>query len=91
MNLSGLTTLPPQSADVLSELKKGPRTTLQLMRATGSLRPAAIVHLLRIAGYRIHTEIVKKPTRHKREAHVALYTLQHPRRKIRSAKGRVAA
>lgn len=91
MNHSGLTTLPPQSADVLTELKKGPRTTLQLMRSTGSLRPAAIVHLLRIAGYRIHTEIVRKPTRHKRDAHVALYTLQQSRRRIRSAKAKGVA
>jgi len=88
---TGVTSLTPQCADALTELKKGPRTTLQLMRSTGSLRPATLVHVLRIAGYRILTEIVKKPTRHKRDAHVALYTLQKPRRNIRSAKPRRVA
>ena len=88
---AGITSLPPQCADVLRELKSGPCTTLQLMRRTGSLRPAALVHVLRIAGYRVHTEIVRKPTRHKREAHVAKYTLLTARRKIRGAKARVAA
>jgi len=90
-NTTGLTSLTPQCADVLTQLKKGPRTTLQLMRATGSIRVGALIHVLRLAGYRIHTEIVKKPTRHAQPANVAKYTLQQTRRAIRAAKARRVA
>lgn len=75
------TMLTPQLADVVSQLKRGPRTTLQLMRATGAIRVGALVHTLRLAGFNIDTEIVKVPTRHKKSAHVARYTLRARRRR----------
>lgn len=79
-------TLTPQLADVVSQLKRGPRTTLQLMRATGAIRVGALVHTLRLIGYNIETQIVRVPTRHKKAAHVARYWLRaRTRRKGRRA------
>ena len=73
--------LTPQLAAVVGELKRGKRTTLQLMRATGAIRVGALVHALRLIGFDIQTEIVRVPTRHKKPAHVARYTLNSRRRR----------
>lgn len=75
------TALTPQLSATLIELKRGKRTTLQLMRATGAIRVGALVHALRLIGFDIHTEIVRVPTRHKKSAHVARYTLNLRRRR----------
>lgn len=78
--------LTPQCADVLRELSSGARTTRQLMYATGSIRVGSLIHVLRMAGYRIHTEIIKVRTRHKQRANVAKYTLQRRKRRVAKSK-----
>lgn len=84
--MKGSSVLTPQLSAVLSQLKRGRRTTLQLMRATGAIRIGSLVHALRLIGYNIQTEIISVPTRHKRPAHVARYTLaSRRRRRLRAA------
>jgi len=85
--------LHPQCQDVLGELKRGRRTTLQLMNATGAIRIGAVIHTLRLAGFKILTEIIRVPTRYKnRSAFVARYTLtQRKRRAAAKRKRRRAA
>lgn len=73
--------LTPQLSATLDELKRGKRTTLQLMRATGAIRVGALVHALRLIGFDIQTEIVRVPTRYKKAAHVARYSLNLRRRR----------
>jgi len=74
--------LHPQCLAVLGELKRGRRTTLQLMNATGAIRVGAVVHTLRLAGFRIGTEIIRVPTRYKdKPAFVARYTLTQRKRR----------
>ncbi|HZP85895.1 MAG TPA: helix-turn-helix domain-containing protein [Burkholderiales bacterium] len=79
--------LSPQCAAVLTELNRAARTTAQLSRATGVQRVGAVIHVLRIAGYRIDTQLRRVRTRYGNRANVALYTLI--RRRGRPARIRV--
>lgn len=96
--LGGLTvsknaiSLSPQCADILSNLRVGPRTTLELQRATGVMAMGPRIHELRVAlesqGMVIETRLIEVKNRHRQRCHVAEYTL---RRKPRAcAKGRAA-
>jgi hypothetical protein len=71
--------LGAQCAAILSALNIGPRTSLQLRTASGSLCVTARVRDLRNAGFNIQTQLIQVPTRHHRRAHVALYTLRRRR------------
>jgi len=84
--------LHPQCLDVLDQLRRGRRTTLQLMLATGAIRVGAVIHTLRLAGFRIATEIIRVPTRHKdRPAFVARYTLTQRKRRAAAKRKRKRA
>lgn len=84
--------LSPQCADILAELRGGPRTTLQLQRATGVMAMGARIRDLRVAlastGVQIDTRLIEVRNRHRQHTHVAEYTLRRtPRaRATRKAK-----
>lgn len=80
--------LGAQCAAILSALNVGPHTSLQLRNASGSLCVTARVRDLRNAGFDIRTELVQVPTRHRRRAHVALYTLHRRRGRPRRVRAR---
>lgn len=80
--------LGAQCAAILSALNTGPRTSLQLRTASGSLCVTARVRDLRNAGFNIETQLIEVPTRHRRHAHVALYTLRRRRGRPRHVKSR---
>lgn len=85
--MSTKTVLSPQCAAVLSELRVGARTTLQIMRSTGILRVGAVIHVLRIAGHDIETNLVQVRTRYAKRVGVAMYSLR--RRRGRPARVKV--
>jgi len=72
--------LSPQCADILSNLRGGPRTTLQLQRATGVMAMGPRIHELRIAleskGLVIETKLIEVKNRHRQRCHIAEYTLR---------------
>lgn len=89
-------TLSPQCADILSHLRSGPRTSLQLRRSTGIMALTTRIHELRIAlevrGEKIETRLIEVRNRHGESRHVAEYTLRRkPRARRPVAKGRAVA
>lgn len=72
--------LSPQCADILSHLRDGPRTTLQLQKATGVIAMGPRIHELRVAlesqGMVIETKLIEVKNRHRQRCHVAEYTLR---------------
>lgn len=85
--------LSPQCADILSNLRLGPRTSLELREATGVLAMGPRMHELRIAleaqGMVIETRLIEVKNRHRNRCHVAEYTLRRvarPRAKGRATK-----
>lgn len=88
--------LSPQCADVLAHLKSGPRTSLQLRKATGVMALTTRIHELRIAlaasGQLIETRLIEVRNRHGGSCHVAEYTLRRkPRARPRAATKRKSA
>lgn len=88
--------LSPQCADVLAHLKSGPRTSLQLRKATGVMALTTRIHELRIAlaasGQLIETRLIEVRNRHGERCHVAEYTLRRkPRARRPTTKGRAQA
>ncbi len=74
-------TEPTQIEAVLTALQAGPITPLQMIRAHGITRTAALVHILRQDGYAIATRLIQVPTRRRGVvATVAEYTLTRRRR-----------
>lgn len=72
--------LSPQCADILANLRSGPRTTLQLQHATGVMAMGPRMHELRAAlepkGLIIETRLIEARNRHHQRCHVAEYTLR---------------
>lgn len=87
--------LSPQCADILSQLRQGPRTTMQLMHATGVMAVAPRIHELRIAlqveHLAIDTRLIEVNNRHGKPCHVAEYSLRDTRRKRVAAVLKAAA
>ena len=79
--------LSPQCATILALLKRGPHSSVQLARATGSLSVTTRVHELRTvlqkSGLAIHTELAR-PTRRSAKRRMAIYSLHRVRRTKRT-------
>ena len=73
-------TLSPQCADILTNLRGGPCTSLALQRATGVMAVGARIHELRIAlqaqNLAIETRLIEVRNRHRQRCHVAEYSLR---------------
>lgn len=87
-------TLSPPCATILAELRRGPRTTRDLLRATGclSVHPR-ITELRRVLGERgvaIDTRLLRVRNRHGATVTVAQYSLRRER-KPRATARRAAA
>jgi hypothetical protein len=80
--------LSPQCADIVSALRGGSRTSLQLQRMCCIMAIGARIHELRSIGFNIDTQLV--PLRGRRSsrrhpAHIALYTMRRRTRRTRKA------
>ena len=88
-------TLSPICATILAALKRGPRTTRQLLRATGCLsvhpRITELRRVLQPAGYTIDTHLLRVRNRHGDTVSVARYSLRPQRRPRRATARRAAA
>lgn len=79
--------LSPTCAAILSELRSGPKTTAQLMRAVNVIQVSTRVHELRAVGYLIHTRLIDLDRARRRRRrpgefarHMAEYSLLRQRR-----------
>lgn len=71
--------LSPHCAAILSALRGGPHTTLELQREIGLTCVSSRVHELRAIGYPVDTTLVKVPNRRGERCTVALYSLKRRR------------
>lgn len=70
-----------QADAILADLFAGHAVTPQdALQRHGIMRLAAIIHILRADGFRIHAEIVTAPNRHGYDVAFARYTLSERRR-----------
>lgn len=89
--------LSPTCAEILALLKAGPRSSVQLARATGSLAVTSRVSELRTVlqqrGLQIHTELARPARRGAAKRRMAIYTLTRIRTPpgTRSRRGKRAA
>ncbi|MEN6538891.1 MAG: helix-turn-helix domain-containing protein [Mizugakiibacter sp.] len=75
--------LSPQCAAILGELRRGPRTTMDLIRRCGVICVSARTHELKRAGYPIGMQMVRVRDRRRHIVRVAEYRLL--RRGVRRA------
>lgn len=87
-------TLSPQNAAILSELRGGPCTTLQLQQRCGLVCVSSRIHELRQILPQQHltidTQLVSVRNRHGDHCHVAQYSLRRLPRRRRATTGRAA-
>jgi len=80
--------LSPQCANIVSELRRSSRTSLQLQRSCCIMAIGARIHELHSIGFTIDTQLI--PLRGRRStsrqpAHIALYTLRRRTRRAKAA------